>query len=281
MPSPVSQKSDPQPVPCGPGSFPGLAGRAPGPVPRAFAGLPFSGLPFHGVTVLLVEDSRFASDAMRLLCQKSGARLRRAETLWAARQHLRVYRPDVVIVDLGLPDGRGEDLIRDLAGQVSGQSWGRMLVLATSGEASGRETALAAGAQGFLEKPVPSLAVFQQALAPALGGCAPRRARHAMPIHIYGFQGDGDLPMPDPLALSDDLRRAADLVCAGPGADPQIRQYLSGFLSGVARHAQDPDLARAAQIGEGRAGLDQLARWLTRRLGGPDPQPGSGAFRPQ
>lgn len=247
------------------------------PVLRSFTGLPFSGLPFHGVTVLLVEDSRFASDALRLLCQKSGARLRRAETLCAARQHLRVYRPDVVIVDLGLPDGRGDVLIRELAGGASGQ----MLVLAISGDASGRDAALAAGAQGFLEKPIESLAAFQRALAPAVGGYGPRSARYAMPVHIYGSTGGADLPPPDPLALSDDLRRAADMVGAGPDADPETRQYLAGFLTGVARHAHDPDLAEAARIGEGPAGLDRLAQLLTRRLSQQDPPQESGIFRPQ
>jgi CheY-like chemotaxis protein len=72
-------------------------------------------LPLDGLTLLTVEDSRFASEALRLLCQRSGARLRRAETIEIALRHLSVYRPDVVIVDLGLPDGDGADLIRSLS----------------------------------------------------------------------------------------------------------------------------------------------------------------------
>ena len=63
--------------------------------------------PLAGLTVLVVEDSRYASEAVRLLCLKSGARLRRADCLRAANRHLRVYRPAVIIVDLHGADQEG------------------------------------------------------------------------------------------------------------------------------------------------------------------------------
>ena len=59
------------------------------------------------VTILLVEDSRSASEAIRLFAAESGARVRRADSLHAASRHLAIYRPNVVMVDLGLPDGDG------------------------------------------------------------------------------------------------------------------------------------------------------------------------------
>ena len=67
------------------------------------------------VTILLVEDSRSASEAIRLFAAESGARVRRADSLHAASRHLAIYRPNVVMVDLGLPDGDGMGLIRHLA----------------------------------------------------------------------------------------------------------------------------------------------------------------------
>jgi len=37
--------------------------------------------PLLGLTVLVVEDSRFASEALRLMCLHSGARLRRESSI--------------------------------------------------------------------------------------------------------------------------------------------------------------------------------------------------------
>ena len=213
-----------------------------------------AGLPLRGITVLAVEDSRFASEALRLMCRRLGARLRRADCIQAARSHLKLYRPTVVIVDLGLPDGRGEALIREIV--MTGA--GAPVVLGTSGDAEGRSLALAAGAGGFLDKPLESFAAFQAALI-----------RH-LPDQIAAVADGGGPLAPDSLALRDDLAHAAALIEAGTDAATQV--YLSGFLTGVARHAHDADLAEAAQ----RAGFapltgrfDQLRLMLAGRLASP------------
>jgi len=206
---------------------------APRPSPAAprFAAFPAAAapraplLPLQGLTLLLVEDSRYASDALRLMCQRSGARLRRAGSIAAARAHLRAYRPDLAIVDLGLPDGRGEGLIRSLARA------GHFPVLGTSGDPDGRRHALAAGADGFLDKPVPGLAAFQSAVLALIPGAAPAAA--------------GGAVTPDPLALADDLVRAAAVLEAGPG--PAERAWARGFVAGLARLTDDATLAAASR----------------------------------
>ena len=207
-------------------------------------------LPLRGITILAVEDSRFASEALRLMCQRLGARLRRAETIQAARSHLRLYKPTVVIIDLGLPDGRGEALIREIV-----MSPHAPVVLGTSGDAAGRASALAAGAEGFLDKPLESLAAFQDLLI-----------RH-LPEQVTGMPACDEALLPDMLALRDDLARAAALIEAG--AEGEAQAYLTGFVQGVARHAHDADLAAAA--GVARAGrMDQLGLLLRRRLAAAD-----------
>lgn len=212
----------------------------------------FSALPLRGITVLAVEDSRFASEALRLMCQRLGARLRRAETIHAARSHLRLYRSNVVIVDLGLPDGRGEALIREIVA-----SGAQAVVLGTSGDAEGRTLALAAGAAGFLDKPLESLAAFQALLI-----------RH-LPERIVHLPPGPEAPLhPDNLALRDDLARAAALIEAG--TSPETVAYLSGFLSGVARHAHDTALAEAAEGPPSSSRLETLRTLLQRRLDSPE-----------
>jgi CheY-like chemotaxis protein len=188
--------------------------------------------PLLGLTVLVVEDSRFASEAMRLLCLHSGARIRRADCLRSARKHLQCYRPTVVIVDLGLPDGSGIDLIRDLATM----SPRIPVLLGTSGDALAEQTVLAAGADGFLAKPIESLAAFQQKVL----GSLPASTR---PV-LRGVPRDDQI-MPDPIALRDDLCHVADIL--GNKPDAATLGYIAQFLTGVARSAHDAPLQAAAE----------------------------------
>jgi CheY-like chemotaxis protein len=214
------------------------------------AAAPIAMLPLQGLTLLAVEDSRFASDALRLMCQRSGARLRRVDTLQAAYAHLRVYRPDVMMVDLGLPDGRGDALICDLARlRPEGP-----IIIGISGDTGGHAVAMMAGAHGFIEKPFPSLAGFQAAILRHL----PDRADRPLP-------NAGEVtPRADPLALRDDLEHAAVLLRSAPARGQ--RRYLAGFVTGIARSANDPALAAAASTLADAEGLEGLRLLLDARL---------------
>ncbi|EYD72642.1 response regulator [Limimaricola hongkongensis] len=236
------------------------------PVNMTFPGLraPSADRPLLGLTVLLVEDSRFACEAMRLLCLRSGARIRRADSLHNARRHLRVYRPDAVIVDLGLPDGSGIELIVELA-----QATPRIdMLLAISGEPEGEGPALAAGADGFLAKPIARLVEFQQALLAHMP--AERRPGGPRPL-------SEEVVVPDPVALRDDLTLAAQLIRGGWPAECDVA-YVAQFLGGVARSAGDARLGAAAEAlaaarSSGAAGpaLDRLAALVEDRLAAPAP----------
>lgn len=193
---------------------------------------PTASRPLLGLTILVVEDSRFACDAMRLLCLRSGARIRRADCLKSARRHLQVYRPTVVIIDLGLPDGSGADLIHELS-QVEPRI---SAILAISGDDMNEAVALAAGADGFMAKPIASLSEFQSAVLRAL----PEELRPAGLRQITDEQVEPDL-----MAYRDDMAHAAEML--NMDTDMKTLDYVARFLQGVAKSADDEQLNRAAQ----------------------------------
>lgn len=195
---------------------------------------PSAARPLLGMTVLVVEDSRFSSDALRLMCVRSGARIRRADCLTSARRHLQIYMPTVAIVDMGLPDGSGAELIEELnkaAPRIE-------LILGTSGDDFAQEAALAAGADGFIAKPYGTLTDFQQAILRRLPDAyRPTVARVA----------DNEAIKPDPVAFRDDLLHAADTL---KDCDEDLIDYVAQFLGGLARSAGDNGLLNAVKAVE-------------------------------
>jgi two-component system, OmpR family, response regulator len=205
--------------------------------------------PLLGLTVLVVEDSRFAADALRLMCLRSGARFRRADSLSAAERHLRTYRPNVVIVDQGLPDGLGAALLAVLARATPRVD----VLLGLSGDPAAEEAVLAAGADGFLAKPLDRLGAFQASILRHL----PTDRQPPGP-RLVADEGVA----PDLLALRDDLAQVAPALSGAAAADEV--DYAARFLGGLARSTQDQpltaavDALRAAQA-EGRPVADDLA----------------------
>jgi CheY-like chemotaxis protein len=199
------------------------------------------GLAIPPRTLLLVEDSRLAAEAVRLLCRRAGLRLRRAETLASAVLHLKVYRPDIVLVDLGLPDGSGLALIAALARQ--GERPRR--IVAISGDAAGEAAALGAGADQFLLKPV-SMARHLAALTGDTPSPAAdlRAMDRVLGLEPPGPKGDRNAGA-DPLALRDDLRRVLALLSGSPSAE--TLRYVAQFLLSVGRMMRDDALTEAAR----------------------------------
>lgn len=193
--------------------------------------LPTKRRPLLGLTILVVEDSRFACEALRLLCLRSGARIRRADCLKSARRHLKEYRPSVVIADVGLPDGSGTELISEINRVTPRVS----VILAISGDESNAQAALDAGADGFLAKPITSLAAFQHAILS-------RMPADRQPTGLQELKDE--TVEPDLLAFRDDMAHAADVL--SEDQEGKTLDYLAQFVSGVARSAGDGPLAKAA-----------------------------------
>ena len=99
--------------------------------------------------ILLVEDEPDIRRFSRMALESEGHEVFEADTLHRGLIEAGSRRPELAIVDLGLPDGDGVDLIRDL------RTWSTAPVIvlsARSGEAD-KIGALDAGADDYLVKP--------------------------------------------------------------------------------------------------------------------------------
>jgi len=99
--------------------------------------------------VLLVEDEREIRRFVRSALEAEKFRVCEAETAQRGLIEAGTRKPDLVILDLGLPDRDGTDLIRDL------RTWTQVpiLVLSARVDESDKIEALNAGADDYLTKP--------------------------------------------------------------------------------------------------------------------------------
>jgi two-component system KDP operon response regulator KdpE len=100
-------------------------------------------------TVLVVEDDAQMRRFLRSSLGANGFRVVEAATLADGRSKLRAEEPTLLLLDLGLPDGDGMDLLRELRMW----SWMPVIILSARGREEEKVTALDAGANDYLTKP--------------------------------------------------------------------------------------------------------------------------------
>jgi two-component system KDP operon response regulator KdpE len=98
---------------------------------------------------VLVEDERQIRRFVRTALEAEGWSVFEAETMKQGLIEAGTRKPDLVVLDLGLPDGDGVDFIRDVRG------WSSMPVIVLSARVDERDKieALDAGADDYLTKP--------------------------------------------------------------------------------------------------------------------------------
>ncbi|MFJ6327543.1 MULTISPECIES: response regulator [unclassified Rhizobium] len=100
--------------------------------------------------LLLVEDSARLRELLAESIHRAGWRLDNAATAGAALQAIHAVSYDLILVDLGLPDGDGLDLIRELR---RGGFIPPILVVTARSSIEDRVAALDGGADDYLVKP--------------------------------------------------------------------------------------------------------------------------------
>jgi PAS domain S-box-containing protein len=128
------------------------------PVPTPAVPQPPGAFAYPGLKVLLVDDNQDAADALAALLASAGLRCAVEYAPEPALQRALRERPDVCILDIGLPGMDGLELARRLRAGLGGA----VLLIAQSGygQAHDRAAGIAAGFDHYFVKPVDTGALF-------------------------------------------------------------------------------------------------------------------------
>lgn len=114
--------------------------------------------------VLIVDDDplfcEMFCDAMQLHGHEAGS----ACTLHEGRERIAVAKPEVVFLDVRLPDGNGLDLVTDIVALADGPE---VVVITAAGDPAAAEQAITSGAWDYIQKPASI-----ETMWPSTGPCA-------------------------------------------------------------------------------------------------------------
>jgi CheY-like chemotaxis protein len=111
--------------------------------------------------ILLIEDNDQNAYLVRFLLEKAGMAVRRASTGHAGVNAARETLPDLVLLDIQLPDVDGYAVCQELRGDAR---FATLPIIAVTSFAmpAERERALQAGCTGYVEKPIAPLTFAEQ-----------------------------------------------------------------------------------------------------------------------
>ena len=132
---------------------------------------------------LIVEDEPSIRRFVRMALEAEGFQVFECETVRQGLVDAGTRRPDLIILDLGLPDGDGVDYLLDL------RAWSSVpvIVLSARSDEADKIAALDAGADDFLTKPFgvgELMARVRVALRRSLSACSP--AEPASSVFNFG-----------------------------------------------------------------------------------------------
>ena len=140
-------------------------------------------------TVVVIEDEPQIRRFVRTALEAEGWQVHEADTAKKGLTEAGTRKPDLLVLDLGLPDGDGLDVIRD----VRGWSSVPIIVLSARADEADKIAALDAGADDYLTKPFgvgellarvrANLRRLRSAAGDGAGGDAPHEEN---PVFIFG-----------------------------------------------------------------------------------------------
>src|ERR1700729_1976703 len=233
--------------------------------------------------VLIIEDEPAIRTVLRVLLEAQGYRVVEADTAARAEIETRSHKPDLLLVDLGLPDEDGLKVIRRV------RAWSQVPVVVLSARTMEEQkiAALDAGADDYVTKPFSApelLARLRAALRRDVRGAAPAALLRFATLRVdlarreaQGAQGELHLTPLEYRVLACLARHplgerhdqfggvAAPVDGDDEGALPRLLRDLGLLARQHARHGDDEVAAEVAArvAGDGVGHLaDQVAHGL-------------------
>ncbi len=103
--------------------------------------------------ILVVDDNKDSADSLAMLLRLSGHETRTAHDGLEAVDAAMAFRPEVILLDIGMPNLNGYEACRRIRAQASGRD---IMIIATTGwgQEQAREASKAAGFDAHLVKPI-------------------------------------------------------------------------------------------------------------------------------
>jgi len=136
--------------------------------------------------ILIVEDEASIAEPFARLLEREGFRTTVAGTAAAALDAARSERPDLVLLDLVLPDGDGRDVCRTLRGE----SGVPVIMLTARGSETDRVVGLELGADDYVVKPFSAAEVIARIRAVLRRTASTPPPRDAAQIRIRELEVD-------------------------------------------------------------------------------------------
>lgn len=213
--------------------------------------------------IAIIEDHPLFRDSLRLLLTSAGMTVVAEAGDVAGSSAVWPTDPDIVVVDLSLPDGSGEQVVADAAEHCPKA---RVIVLSMAADATSVTRAFAAGAHGYLVKDASADEVVTAIRAVAAGSMV-MGARVAPRLHgsdAIAALAPSEREFPglttrerQVLGLVADGQSNAQIADALAVSGKTVANYVSALLSSL--HARD------------RSHLAEMVR--TRRTGPARPSP--------
>lgn len=158
--------------------------------------------------VLIVEDEALFARAVMRRLQKSNYECAHVETVQDARDILKQFSPDIVLLDMRLPDGNGLDLLPFFVARNA-----MVIVMTAHGEISDAVNAMKQGAVDYLKKPIDLeelLLSIQKAETAAVQSNSLDYSRQRNAHAVEGVELLGDSPAMQ--SINAQIKRIAQLV---------------------------------------------------------------------